>query len=499
MATETAGPAAPPSAAPTLTPADFAHKWQGVTTTERASAQAQFIDICRMLGEPTPHDADPTGESYAFEKGAEKLGGGDGFADVWKRGHFAWEYKGKKKDLKAAYRQLNDYREDLDNPPLLVVSDLDRFEVHTNFTGTPKRLYAFTLADIAADPTEPLRILRAVFSDPEALRPDMTPEEVTEQAAQLFGTLAQQFAARGHDPRHVAHFLDKLLFCLFAEDARLLPAGIIGRLIPGSGRDPGVFVDGLRELFAKMSVGGGMFGAERVDWFNGGLFDGDDVLPVERLDMKVIEAVGKLNWAKIEPAIFGTLFERSLDPGQRAQLGAHYTDRQSIWRLVEPVILVPLRREFEAIGEIQWMLPYLRVMRLRRRLARFRISGRHLRLAHPEHLAIGHHGSLHGEGGTLGESRGSRPDVGRSCAPLPPVFGGAGHGEGVGAQPTDPDQERAVERGALEDVRRGLGPAPVCQDTIALGGWCRTGLWEARAARVAGHAGCSNLVATVPW
>ncbi len=349
MSTETARPAASPPAAPTLTPAEFAHKWQGVTTGERASAQAQFIDICRMLGEPTPHDADPTGESYAFEKGAEKLGGGDGFADVWKRGYFAWEYKGKRKDLKAAYRQLNDYREDLDNPPLLVVSDLDRFEVHTNFTGTPSRVHRFTLADIAHDPTEPLRILRAVFRDHEALRPDMTPEEVTEAAAQLFGTLAQQFAARGHDPGRIAHFLDKLLFCLFAEDAALLPKDIIGRLISGSARDPRVFVDGLRELFAKMSVGGGMFGAERVDWFNGGLFDGDDVLPVERLDIKVIEAVGKLNWAKIEPAIFGTLFERSLDPGQRAQLGAHYTDRQSIWRLVEPVILAPLRREFEAM------------------------------------------------------------------------------------------------------------------------------------------------------
>ena len=191
MATGTARPAASPLAAPTLTPAEFAHKWQGVTTTERASAQAQFIDICRMLGEPTPHDADPTGESYAFEKGAEKLGGGDGFADVWKRGRFAWEYKGKKKDLKAAYRQLNEYREDLDNPPLLVVSDLDRFEVHTNFTGTPHRVHAFTLADIAHDPTEPLTILRAVFRDPDALRPDMTPEEVTEEAAKLFGTLAR--------------------------------------------------------------------------------------------------------------------------------------------------------------------------------------------------------------------------------------------------------------------------------------------------------------------
>src|SRR5205809_1147447 len=83
----------------------------------------------------------------------------DGFDDVWKRGHFGWEYKGKKKDLKAAYEQLLRYREALDNPPLLVVCDLDRFEVHTNFTGTTKRVYRFSLADLATDPAEPLRIL----------------------------------------------------------------------------------------------------------------------------------------------------------------------------------------------------------------------------------------------------------------------------------------------------------------------------------------------------
>ena len=91
--------------APTLTPAAFAQKWSGSTTTEKAASQEHFIDLCRMVGEPTPHEADPTGEQYAFERRGEKAGGGDGFADVWKRGFFAWEYKGHKKDLKAAHRE----------------------------------------------------------------------------------------------------------------------------------------------------------------------------------------------------------------------------------------------------------------------------------------------------------------------------------------------------------------------------------------------------------
>jgi len=154
-----------------MTPGEFAAKWRGVTTSERASAQSHFGDLCRMLGEPTPSDADPTGAWYAFEKGAEKLDGGDGFADVWKKGFFAWEYKGKRKDLKAAYRQLNDYREALDNPPLLVVSDLDRIEVHTNFTGLSPVVRTITLDDLAADdPSAALALLRDVFTAPEEFR-----------------------------------------------------------------------------------------------------------------------------------------------------------------------------------------------------------------------------------------------------------------------------------------------------------------------------------------
>jgi hypothetical protein len=80
---------------PTLAPAAFAAKWRGVTTTEKAASQEHFIDLCRMLGEPTPHEADPIGAHYAFEKRVSKAGEGDGFADAWKRDFFAWEYRGR--------------------------------------------------------------------------------------------------------------------------------------------------------------------------------------------------------------------------------------------------------------------------------------------------------------------------------------------------------------------------------------------------------------------
>jgi type II restriction/modification system DNA methylase subunit YeeA len=301
-----------------------------------------------MLGVQTPNEADPIGDEYAFEKGVEKSAGGDGFADVWKRGHFAWEYKGKHKDLKAAYQQLLQYREALDNPPLLVVCDLDRFEVHTNFTNTPATVHCFDLERLLAEPAEPLRLLRAVMEHPEELRPGKTRDELTAQAATDYASLAERLRARGHEPREVAHFLDKLLFCMFAEDAGLLPRNLLRRLAAAGKDDPEVFTGGLRELFAKMAEGGGLFGAERIEWFNGGLFDSAAVLALSREEIALVDRVSRLDWSQVEPAIFGTLFERGLDPAKRTQLGAHYTDRSSIMRLIEPVLLTPLRKDLEA-------------------------------------------------------------------------------------------------------------------------------------------------------
>ena len=333
-----------------MTPGEFAAKWRGVETGERASAQSHFLDLCRVLGQPGPTDADPTGEWYAFEKGAEKFGGGDGFADVWKRGFFALEYKGKGRDLRAALRQLVDYKDALENPPLLVVSDLATIEVHTNFTGLSPVTKVVTLDDLAApDPSEALAILRAVFTAPEELRPTHEPAQITETAARHFAELALALRGRGHDPQTVAHFLDRILFCLFAEDAGMLPRGVLSRVAEQTRGRPHLFADALGQLFARMSNGGGMFGAEEVPWFNGGLFDSADVLPLTEAEIGTLLEVGRLDWAKIEPAIFGTLFERGLDPDRRAQLGAHYTSREQIWQLVEPVVIRPLRREYAAM------------------------------------------------------------------------------------------------------------------------------------------------------
>ena len=131
-----------------MTPAQFVSKWSRSELRERQGSQSHFNDLCALLGVLDPATADPAGEHFCFERGAEKVGGGDGWADVWKRGCFGWEYKGKHKDLNAALRQLNAYVRDLESPPYLVVSDMERIIVHTNWTNTVSQKFELTLDDL---------------------------------------------------------------------------------------------------------------------------------------------------------------------------------------------------------------------------------------------------------------------------------------------------------------------------------------------------------------
>jgi type II restriction/modification system DNA methylase subunit YeeA len=332
-----------------LTPQFLITKWKRADLAERAACQEHFIDLCRMLGHPTPAEADPSGEWFTFERGVEKAEGGNGWADVWKRNFFGWEYKGKHKDLRAAYRQLQLYRESLDNPPLLVVCDLDRIEIHTNFTGCAKRVYSFDLETLP-EPAN-LDVLRKLFTDPEALKPAQTTEQITVDAATTFAKIVDEWRARGVDPQAAAHFAMKLLFCMFAEDIDLLPDRIFRSTIEGAKKDPSRLAKRLQGLFDAMAVGGD-FGPVTVPWFNGGLFkEGETVIDLTAEDVDRLAQLNTYDWANVEPSIFGTLFERTLDPAKRSQIGAHYTSREDIITLLEPVLMAPLRREWQTIRE----------------------------------------------------------------------------------------------------------------------------------------------------
>lgn len=130
-----------------MTPEDFKDKWRNTPLTERQSYQSHFNDLCKLLEVPAPYEVDTEGTNYCFEKGAEKTTGRQGWADVWKRGCFGWEYKKAHADLTAAYAQLQQYAPALENPPLLIVCDTQRFVIHTNFTNTPCVTHEFGLAD----------------------------------------------------------------------------------------------------------------------------------------------------------------------------------------------------------------------------------------------------------------------------------------------------------------------------------------------------------------
>jgi len=333
-----------------MTPHEFIRKWKPVALTERQTAQEHFIDLCRLVNHPTPVEDDPSGERYCFEKGALKSSGTPGFADVWKKGHFAFEYKKKKKSLGEALKQLSQYAWNLENPPLNVVCDTNAIRIVTAWTNTPSLTFDLTLDDLA-DP-EKFAILHAVFHDPEKLRGHMTREMLTKEAADKFSGLAERLQSRGHPPEAVAHFIMQLVFCFFAEDVKLLPKGFfrkaISELSLRTRYEHAMAM--LGDIFAAMAVGG-RIGNEFIVHFNGGLFDNKPALPLDEGDLGFLVAAGENKWNEIDPSIFGTLFERFLDPAKRAQIGAHYTDAKKIVQIVDPVVMRPLEAEWAEVKE----------------------------------------------------------------------------------------------------------------------------------------------------
>ena len=324
-----------------MTPAQFITKWQHNPLSERAGAQPFFLDLCAMLGVPTPGDPD----HYCFERGATRTGAGHGWADVWMRGHFGWENKGPGGDLGGALRQLMTYALALDNPPLLVVSNRALTEIHTHFTGTPSETHTIRLEDIGTPDNQ--QKLRWLFTDPERFRPGRTVLDITADAAGRFADIARSMTTRGHEPQKVAHFLIQCLFCMFAEDIGLLPRKLFERVIDKRQGDAGKLAVSVAELFGAMRAGGD-FLLEDIAYFNGGLFERIDVVEMIPAEIDALLRASRMDWSSIEPSILGTLFERGLDPKVRAPLGANYTDPETIMKLVGPVLVEPLEREWSA-------------------------------------------------------------------------------------------------------------------------------------------------------
>ena len=332
-----------------VTPAEFIVKWSAADLSERASYQQHFLDLCELVGHPKPAELDATGELFAFEKGTARQGGGNGWADVWKRGFFAFEYKGPHANLAQAYEQLLQYREALDNPPLLVTCDTRDLEIHTNFTGAPAKVHRVALGEISS--VRGFEVLRCLFFEPDKLRPGATNRAITEEAASRLGHIAESLRQRGIDPHTVAQFLDRMVFCLFAEDIGLLPPKLFSQMVIRHRYKPTVLKQMMGTLFQCMAHGG-QFGIDEIRHFNGDLFTDAPALELTADEINAIYEAAQLEWNAVDASIFGTLFERGLDPAKRAQLGAHYTSREDIETLVEPIVLAPLRREWVEVRAV---------------------------------------------------------------------------------------------------------------------------------------------------
>ena len=328
---------------PTMTPREFIERWRNAGFGERQGAQSFFNDLCAVVGHPTlAAYGDP--DRFTFEKWVP-----GGFADAYFEEHFGWEFKGQDAQLDGAFDQLLRYQVHLKTPPLLIVSSFQTIRIQTNFPGMETARYDVGIEEL--ERPERLEVVRDVFFAPHRFRDRLrSVDSVTRETAALFQSIVVDMEARNEDPERLARYLNQLVFCLYSEDAGLLPDGLFSRIVRQHYRDPETFDRAIRSLFAQMATGG-FSGADEIAHFNGDLFNVVDTVELSTAALQRLGEACERNWRDIEPSIFGTLFERALDASKRAQTGAHYTGADDIELVMEPVVIRPLRREWYAVRQ----------------------------------------------------------------------------------------------------------------------------------------------------
>ena len=395
-----------PAVTPTSDPADirrWIEAWKDSDVTEEGSSQTFLNELCDLLGAPRPAER---GTAYVFER---KVKAWDDDAerettksiDLYRRDHFILESKkydsakaetaatsllpgfvgaksartrrdtaAHRKALNKAKKQAEAYVAALPEgeppPPLLLVLDVGHsLEIYAEFTRRGKNYRPLPLRslrdarhtvgmDDLALPAVREELLK-VWSAPEELDRSKETARITRTVAGYLAKLAARYEQDGHPPELVAGFLTRCLFCMFAEDVGLLPKDSFKRQLVSLKKNPGGFVSALQRMFAEMEKGAehsGYFDGP-VLHFNGGVFSDTRALPLQvdkngvsdTLEL-LIEASAQ-DWSLVEPAIFGTLLERALNPDERHKLGAHFTPRAYVERLVAPTLLNELREDWE--------------------------------------------------------------------------------------------------------------------------------------------------------
>ena len=322
-----------------MTPQQFIDKWRNTRFGEKQASQTWFNDLLQLVGHPDPVEYGDR-ENFTFEKAVP-----GGFADAYKQGHFGWEFKRSHRQLQGAFDQLLRYQVYLQTPPLLVVSAFSLIRIQTNFPGKETVVHDIPITELTYP--EQFNKLRNIFFAPQEFEPGRTLEEVTQDTARRFAKIAKHMECEDIDAERMARYLNQLALCLYAENTDLLPESVFTRITKRYSTDSTRFNMVVRNLFAKMSEGG-LFGIEDIPYFNGDLFDGAEPVELNEGALLQLSHATDENWRNIEPSIFGTLFERALDATKRSSYGTHYTSADDIMLVIEPVLMKPLRREWNA-------------------------------------------------------------------------------------------------------------------------------------------------------
>lgn len=238
-------------------------------------------------------------------------------------------------------------------PPFLLVVDIGKvIEVYADFSGLGKNYahfpstssYRLSMEDLQ-DPEIQHR-LQAIWNDPRSLDPNRHAAAVTRDIAEQLASIARRLEVR-YDPEHVAAFLMRCFFTMFAEDIGLIPPKAFHQLLGEIRGNPEHFVPAMEDLWRAMDLG--TYSPQlnaTLRRFNGSLFKSGKALPLDRDEITELWNAAGRDWSDVEPAIFGTLLERALNPQLRSKLGAHFTPRAYVERLVVPTIIEPLRAEW---------------------------------------------------------------------------------------------------------------------------------------------------------
>ncbi|OGR32320.1 MAG: DNA methyltransferase [Desulfuromonadales bacterium GWC2_61_20] len=382
---------------PDQTVTDFLRRWEASGAAERANYQLFLSELCDLLGVQRPNPTGPfdRDNAYVFERSvAFAYGDGSssvGRIDLYKRGCFVLEAKqgsdrvepqvkepepgwltarrgtavrgtkGWDVAMLKAKGQAEQYARALPVeegwPPFLVVVDVGHaIELYSEFSCTGKtylpfpdpRSYRIPLADLAHAPIR--ERLRLIWTTPHSLDPAKQSAKATRQVAERLATLAKSLEQAGHGAEAVGNFLKRCLFTMFAEDIGLIPHLSFTTLLGSLKGQADAFAPMAASLWTTMKDGGfSTVLREKLLRFNGGLFEDATALPINEEQLALLMAAAKADWRDVEPAIFGTLLERALDPTERHHLGAHYTPREYVERLVLPTVIEPLRGDWEAV------------------------------------------------------------------------------------------------------------------------------------------------------